>query len=62
MFHKHSWKVVKQREQPSPIEVIEATGITRFKGGLDSWNSLARRSVIVTRQCTKCGTEEVKRV
>ena len=63
MFHRHVWKIVEQREQPSRIEVLRETGVTRFKSGWpESWENLARRDVIVTKRCETCGDEKVERL
>lgn len=63
MFHRHTWKIVEEREQPSGIEVMRESGVTNFKsGGWDTWESMTRRDVIVKRVCETCGEEEVKRV
>lgn len=63
MFHRHKWKITKQEEQPSSIELMRQAGVTNFKGGWpESWESLSRRPIIVTRVCELCGTEEVVRI
>ena len=58
VMHRHTWTIVDQREQPSPIELIG----TREVNGFGSIYDLAIKPVIVTRKCEKCGTEEVKRI
>lgn len=64
MFHRHVWKIVEQREQPSRIEELGKAGVRNIKGGgwEDSWTQLATKDVIVKRVCETCGSEEVKRI
>lgn len=61
MFHKHVWKIVEEKEQPSPIELLRESGASHMKGFGD-WAEVTRRPIIVRRICETCGTEEVRRV
>jgi hypothetical protein len=64
VFHRHVWEVVSRTEQPAPAEISMNTGLTLKAKGLYSEDimELVRRPVIVHRKCTKCNTEEVRRV
>lgn len=59
---KHVWEIHGMTTQQSPIEILQASGLRRFRGYDDSFQDLATRPVIVTRICKRCGLEEVRRV
>jgi len=60
--HRHVWKIVKQVEQPSPFDVMAEKGAIPTKVTDPHVHMMFARSVIVTRRCDLCGTEEVRRV
>lgn len=61
---KHIWRVVDRIEQPSATEAMRAAGTPITGSGLwpDQLRQLTRKPVVVTRECSVCGLEEVHRV
>lgn len=62
MFHRHTWTVLAETEQPSPIEIMKKAGLKRVKGG-NPWDfrSLGTRPILVKYHC-ECSAEKVVRV
>lgn len=60
MMCRHVWKITGRVTQQSPIELFPAAGGTSFKQA-DQQN-MFRQPLIVTSECSKCGTQKVERV
>jgi hypothetical protein len=56
----HIWKIIQKEEQPSPFEIMSREGLRTLSGF--NPDTVGIRSVIVTRYCQKCLTQEVVRV
>jgi hypothetical protein len=61
LFHRHVWTLVKQWEQPSPIEIMRECSVLG-KFDYEGYDEPGTRQVIAIMHCDKCGSDKIERI